>query len=81
MSKGTSEKFRYTLEGNPLGVIRTHSDWGRSLNREWKLNAMLVRTPIPLYAEMEIKAMEVGNKVMPEKPHALTLQDNDRLES
>jgi predicted dehydrogenase len=73
------EKFLHTLEDKPLGTIRTHSDYDRFLNRERHLDAIIIATPIPLHAEMGIKAMEAGNNVMLEKPPALTVQDMDRM--
>jgi predicted dehydrogenase len=73
------EKFLHTLEEKPLGMIRTHSDYDRFLNRERHLDAIILATPIPLHVEMGIKAMEAGNNVMLEKPPALTVQDIDRM--
>ncbi len=69
------------LEANLLGGILTHSDYDCFLNREPKLDAMLMPTQLPLHAEMGIKTTEAGDNVMLEEPYALTLQDIDRLES
>jgi predicted dehydrogenase len=49
------------------------------LNSERQLDAIMIATPIPLHAEMGIKAMEAGNNVMLEKPPAVTVQDIDRM--
>jgi predicted dehydrogenase len=73
------EKFLHTLDETSPGAIRTHSDYDRFLDRERQLDAIIIATPIPLHAEMGIKAMEAGNNVMLEKPPAVTVQDIDRM--
>jgi predicted dehydrogenase len=73
------DKCLATLEEHHLGTVRAYSDYDRFLHTERELDAVIISTPIPLHAEMGIKAMEAGHHVLLEKPPAVTLQDMDRM--
>jgi predicted dehydrogenase len=73
------DKCLATLEENSLCTVRAYSDYDRFLQTERQLDAVIISTPIPVHAEMGIKAAEAGHNVLLEKPPAVTLQDMDRM--
>ena len=72
------DKCLAALTENNLGRVRAYSDYDRFLRTE-QLDAIIMSTPIPVHAEMGIKAMEGGHNVLLEKPPAVTVQDVDRM--
>ena len=73
------DKCLAILEENRLSRVRAYSDYDRFLHTERQLDAVIISTPIPVHAEMGIKAMEAGHNVLMEKPPAVTLQDMERM--
>jgi predicted dehydrogenase len=52
------DKCLATLEENRLGTVRAYSDYDGFLHTERQLDAVIISTPIPLHAEMGIKAFD-----------------------
>ncbi len=73
------DKCLAALGKNDLGAVRAYSDYDRFLRTERQLDAVIISTPIPVHAEMGVKAMEAGHNVLLEKPPAVTLQDMDHM--
>lgn len=73
------EEHDASLRAEPFGDLRRYRDYDTFLQAEQALDAVIIATPLPLHADMAVKAMAAGHNVLLEKPPALTVQDIDGM--